>query len=188
MDEEHATSRSGGPNIPRADPIPALTRWPPSQFGRAWRCESALTLWAKGLADCGVAVTVTFGTGRGSAATSPSERTVEEIMRRAIKRINTLCYRNAAKRTGFSIGAVVAIEGIGPSERIHVHIAFEPPPDLSFKEFSRLVDRAFKRSKWIEQRPHIKECWSQDWINYTLKLGQESLVPSCCFAAKHPPA
>ena len=50
------------------------------------------------------------------------------------------------------------------------------------------IEGAFKRSKWIEQRPHVKECWSQDWINYTLKLGQESLVPSCCFAAKHPGA
>jgi hypothetical protein len=59
---------------------------------------------------------------------------------------------------------------------------------MTFIHFSRLVERAFKRSKWIEHRPYVKECWSQDWINYTLKLGQESLVPSCCFAAKHPGA
>ena len=46
----------------------------------------------------------------------------------------------------------------------------------------------FKPSKWIEQRPYMKKCWSQDWINYMLKFGQEALVPSCCFAAKHPNA
>ena len=153
-------------------------------FQRSGRFQNALTDWAKSLANCGVAVTVTFGTGRGSAATSPSLRTVEELVRKALKRMNTLCYGNAVKRMGLSIRAVTAIEGKGSSERIHVHIAFELPPDLSFKEFSRLVDRAFKRSKWIEQRPHIKECWSEDWIKYILKLGQESLVPSCCFAAK----
>jgi hypothetical protein len=108
------------------------------------------------------------------------------MVRKAIKRLNTQAYGNGVKRKGFSIGAVTAFEGTGRFERIHAHIAFEPPPDMSFNQFSRLVDRAFKRSKWIEQRPHVKECWSQDWINYTLKLGQESLVPSCCFAAKHP--
>ena len=110
------------------------------------------------------------------------------MVRKAIKRLNTQVYGNGVKRKGFSIGVVTAFEGTGRFERIHAHMAFETPPDMSFNQFSRLVDRAFKRSKWIEQRPHVKECWSQDWINYTLKLGQESLVPSCCFAAKHPDA
>lgn len=160
----------------------------PTPFRKAWHLETPLTVWAKGLANCEVAVTVTFGTGRGSAATSPSTRNVEEMTRKGIKRLNTKVYRNGVKRKGYSIGAVTAIEGTGPFERIHVHIAFEPPPSMSFGQFSLLVGQAFKPSKWIEQHPHIKECWSEDWMNYTLKLGQEALVPSCCFTPKHPGA
>ena len=156
------------------------------QFQRSGRYQNALTDWAKGLADSGVAVTVAFGSGRGAVVTCPSERNAEEIVRKGIKRLNTTAYGNMVKRKGYSIGAVTAFEGTGRFERIHAHIAFEPPPDMSFTQFSRLVDRAFKHSKWIEQRPHIKKCWSQDWINYTLKLGQEALKPSCCFRAKHP--
>lgn len=155
---------------------------------KKWHDNSPLIDWLKGHAKCHLAVTITFGVGRDSFVTSPSKRTVEEILRKGIKRINTLCYRNLVKRKGYSIGAVTVIEGVGPFERIHAHISFEPPPDMLFTQFCRLVDRAFKRSKWIAQRPHFKECWSQDWINYMLKLGQESLVPSCCFAAKHPRA
>jgi hypothetical protein len=161
-----------------------MPRQPP--FQRSGRYQNALTDWAKDLADSGLAVTVTFGSGRGAAATSPSPRTVEEIVRKALKRLNTLCYGNAVKRMGYSIGAITAIEGTGPFERIHVHIAIEPSPNMPFKQVSRLVDRVFKRSKWIEQRPHVVECWSEDWINYMLKLGQEALVPSCCFTPKHP--
>jgi surfactin synthase thioesterase subunit len=157
-------------------------------FQRVGRQQNALIDWAKGLADSGVAVTVTFGTGRGANLTCPSERNAEEMVRKGIKRLNTTVYGNSVKRKGYSIGAVTSFEGAGRFERIHAHIAFEPPPDMSFTQFSRLVDRTFKRSKWIEQRPHIKECWSQDWINYTLKLGQEALKPSCCFKAKHPVA
>ncbi len=157
-------------------------------FQRSGRYQNALTDWAKSLANSGVAVTVVFGTGRGADVTCPSEHNAEEMVRKGIKRLNTIVYGNSVKRKGYSIGAVTALEGTGRYERIHAHIAFEPPPDMSFMQFSRLVDRAFKRSKWIEQRPHIKECWSQDWINYTLKLGQEALKPSCCFKAKHPVA
>jgi hypothetical protein len=157
-------------------------------FQKTGRYQDALTDWAKGLADSGVAVTLAFGTGRGNVVTCPSERNAEEMVRKGIMRLNTMVYGNSVRRKGYSIGAVTAFEGTGRFERIHAHIAFEPPPDMSFTQFSRLVDRAFKRSKWIEQRPHIKKCWSQDWINYTLKLGQEALKPSCCFTAKHPVA
>jgi hypothetical protein len=158
---------------------------PPSSLNRDLRSGSELTSWAKIFCNCKLAITITFGSGRSTATTTPSIRTVEEILRKGLKRLNTLCYKNWVKRKGLSIGAITAIEGRVTFERIHAHIAIEPPPDMTFIHFSRLVDRAFKRSKWIEQRPHVKECWSQDWINYTLKLGQESLVPSCCFAAKH---
>ena len=188
MHEENTSSQNDGADIPQADPIAAVTRWHPSPFGRAWRYESTLNAWAKGIADCEVAVTVTFGTGRGSAATSPSERTVEEIVRKAIRWANTQVYGNGFKRKGYAIGSVTAFEGTGQFERLHAHIAFEPPSGMSFQQFSLLVGQAFKPSKWIEQRPHIKECWSEDWMNYTLKLGQEALVPSCCFTAKHPVA
>ena len=188
MDEEHTSSQSVGPNIPRADPKTAITQRRSTPFRRSGRYQNVLTDWAKGLVDSGVAVTVTFGTGRGAATTSPSTRNVEEMTRKGIKRLNTKVYRNGVKRKGYSIGAVTAIEGTGPFERIHVHIAFEPPPSMSFSQFSLLVGQAFKPSKWIEQRPHIKECWSEDWMNYTLKLGQEALVPSCCFTPKHPGA
>ena len=160
----------------------------PTPFWRSGRYQNALTDWAKGLADCEVAVTVTFGTGRGFAATSPSEKTAEDIVRKAIRWANTQVYGNGFKRKDYSIGAVTAFEGTGQFERLHAHIAFEPPPSMSFGQFSLLVGQAFKPSKWIEQRPHIKECWSGDWMNYTLKLGQEALVPSCCFWAKHPVA
>jgi hypothetical protein len=158
----------------------------PTPFRKAWHLDTPLTVWAKGLANCEVAVTVTFGTGRGFAATSPSEQTAEDIVRKAIRWANTQVYGNGFKRKDYSIGAVTAFEGKGRFERLHAHIAFEPPPGMSFKQFSLLVRQAFKPSKWIEQRPHIKECWSEDWMNYTLKLGQEALVPSCCFWAKHP--
>ena len=157
-------------------------------FQKTGRYQDALTDWAKGLADSGVAVTIAFGTGRGNVVTCTSERNAEEMVRKGIKRLNTMVYGNSVRRKGYSIGAVTAFEGTGQFERIHAHIAFEPPPDMSFSQFRRLVDRAFKRSKWIEHRPHIKKCWSQDWINYTLKLGQEALKPSCCFTAKHPVA
>ena len=163
------------------------TRRPyPTNFD--WHRDTTLVTWLKSLATCRLGVTISFGSGRGSVVTSPNHRIVQEILRKGIRRINSLCYRNCAKRKGYSIGAVTVIEGVGPFERIHAHIGFEPPPDMLFKQFCKLVDRAFKRSKWIEQRPDFKECWSQDWINYMLKLGQESLVPSCCFAAKHPVA
>lgn len=157
-------------------------------FQKTGRYQDALTDWAKGLADSGVAVTLAFGTGRGNVVTRPSERNAEEMVRKGIMRLNTMVYGNSVRRKGYSIGAVTAFEGTGQFERIHAHIAFEPPPDMSFTQFRKLVDRAFKRSKWIEHRPHIKKCWSQDWINYTLKLGQEALKPSCCFTAKHPVA
>jgi len=160
----------------------------PTPFRKAWHLDTPLTVWAKGLANCEVAVTVTFGTGRGSAATSPSKGTAEDIVRKAIRWANTRVYGNGFKRKSYSIGAVTAFEGTGRFERLHAHIAFEPPPGMSFKQFSVLVGQAFKPSKWIEQRPHIKECWSENWVNYTLKLGQEALVPSCCFKAKHPVA
>lgn len=163
-----------------------MPRQPP--FRRSGRHQKALIDWAKGLALFGVAVTVTFGTGRGAAATSPNKRTVEEMVRKAIKWLNEKCYGNGARRKGYSIGALAAIEGTGQFERIHVHIALEPPPDMSFKQFSRLVGQAFKRSKWIEHRPHVVECWSQDWINYILKLGQEALLPFSCCTPKHPGA
>ena len=162
-----------------------MTRSRPYSTNFDWHRDTTLVTWLKALAKCSLGVTISFGTGRGFVKTSPTYRIVEEILRKGIRRVNSLCYRNSAKRKGCSIGAVTVIEGRGSFERIHAHIGFEPPPDMSFKQFSRLVDRAFKRSKWIEQRPHVKECWSQDWINYMLKLGQEALVPSCCFAAKH---
>ncbi len=157
-------------------------------FQKTGRNQDALTDWAKNLANSGVAVTLAFGTGRGNVVTCPSERNAEEMVRKCIKRLNTMVYGNSVKRKGYSIGAVTAFEGTGRFERIHAHIAFEPPPDMSFTQFRRLVDRAFKRSKWIEQRPLIKKCWNNEWINYTLKLGQEALKPSCCFTAKHPVA
>jgi len=160
----------------------------PTPFRKPWHLDTPLTVWAKGLTNCEVAVTVTFGTGRRSGATSPSKDTAEDIVRKAIRWANTQVYGNGFKRKSYSIGAVTAFEGTGRFERLHAHIAFEPPPGMSFKQFSLLVRQAFKPSKWIEQRPHMKECWSEDWMNYTLKLGQEALVPSCCFRAKHPVA
>lgn len=152
---------------------------------RPTHCETPLTKWLKSFNTCKLAATVTFGTGRGTASKSPNKRTVEEILRKGIKRLNTLCYQNLVKRKGCSIGAITVIEGTRPYERIHAHISFEPPPDMSLIKFRNLVARVFKASKWIEQRPHIKECWNEEWINYILKLGQEALVPSCCFEAKH---
>jgi hypothetical protein len=167
--------------------FPAHTLHPVSTR-KNWYVNTALVLWLKSQVKSQVGVTVTFGTGRGSAVTSPSTRNVEEMTRKGIKRLNTKVYRNGVKRKGYSIGAVTAIEGTGPFERIHVHIAFEPPPSMAFSQFSLLVDQAFKPSKWIERRPHVVHCWSEDWMNYTLKLGQEALVPSCCFTPKHPGA
>ena len=184
MNEKYTVCQRGGANIPEVDPKLAMTRCrltPPFNA----HFETTLVDWVKCQFKSHVGVTVTFGAGRSGAVTCPSQRNAEEIVRKAIKRLNTKAYGNGVKRKGFSIGAVTAFEGTGRFERVHAHIAFEPPPNMSFNQFRRLVDRAFKRSKWIEHRPHIKECWSQDWINYTLKLGQESLVPSCCFAAKH---
>ena len=153
-----------------------------------WHRDTTLVTWLKGLATCRLGVTISFGTGRGSVVTSPSHRIVEEILRKGIRRVNSLCYRNSAKRKGCSIGAVTVIEGKGPLERIHAHIGFESPPKMSLKQFRALVAQAFKPSRWIERRPHFGESCNQIWINYMLKLGQESLVPSCCFAAKHPGA
>lgn len=153
-----------------------------------WRYDTSLSLWLKSLHSCRFATTITFGTGRGSNPNNPTKRTVEEILRKGIKRLNTLCYRNLVKRKGFSIGAIAVIEGTRPNERIHAHISFEPPPDMSLIKFRRLVALAFKPSKWIEQRPQMKICWNEEWVNYILKLGQEALVPSCCFEAKHPSA
>ena len=147
--------------------------------------STVLIDWLKGLAKCHLAVTVTFGVSPHSTATSPSKRTVEEILRKGIKRINTLCYRNLVKRKGYSIGAIAVIEGGGPYERIHAHIGFELPPDRSLNWFRSLVTRVFKPSKWIEMRPHIDECWNENWINYMLKFGQEAFLPSCCLIAKH---
>ena len=188
MNEEHASSQSGRANVRQAELKAAMTRWSAAPFGRSSRCETPLTGWLKSLTECRLAVTVTFGTGRGSATTTPSQRTVEEIVRKAIKWVNGKCYGNGVKRKGYSIGAVAAIEGTGQFERIHVHIAFEPPPDMLLKQFIRLLNQAFRRSKWIEQRPYVVECWSQDWINYSLKLGQEALLPFSCLTPKHPGA
>ena len=153
---------------------------------RSWPHDTHLTIWLKTNVHCRLSVTITFGSAKDLISKQPSERTVEEIVRKGIKRINTLCYLNLAKRKGYSIGAVTVIEGKGQFERIHVHMGLDPPPNISLHRFSNIVARAFKPSKWIEHRPHMKRCWNQDWINYMLKLGQEALVPSCCFAAKHP--
>lgn len=150
-----------------------------------WSCDTPLVHWLKSFNTCSLAVTITFGSGRAYRASSPSRHSVEEILRKCIKRLNTLCYRNLVKRKGFSIGAVTAIEGDEPFLRIHAHIGFEPPPGMPLNHFRGLVARVFKPSKWIEYRPHMVECWSQDWINYVLKLGQEAFVPSCCLKAKH---
>ena len=187
MNEKYTACQSGGANIPQVDPKSAMNRCRPTPPFKA-HFETTLIDWVKCQFKSHVAVTVTFGAGRNGAVIYPSQRNAEEMVRKAIKRLNTQAYGNGVKRKGFSIGAVTAFEGTGRFERIHAHMAFEPPPDMSFIQFSRLVDRAFKRSKWIEQRPHVKECWSQDWINYILKLGQEALVPSCCFTPQHPGA
>jgi hypothetical protein len=149
-------------------------------------CDTPLITWLNSFVQCKLSVTITFGMGRGSETVHPCERTVEEIIRKGIKRLNTLCYRNLVKRRGYSIGAVTVIEGKGPFDRIHAHIGFEPPVNMSLSKFSNLVGVAFKPSKWIEQRPYMKKCWSQHWINYMLKFGQDALVPSCCIATKHP--
>ena len=186
--ERNTPSQSGRANSPQGDAKAAITGHVLRPFRRSLRCETPLINWVKSQIEGRVAVTVTFGTGRGAVVTCPSERNAEEMVRKGIKRLNTMVYGNGVNRKGYSIGAVTAFEGTGRFERIHAHIAFEPPPDMSLNQFSLLVEQAFKRSKWIEQRPHIKECWSQDWINYTLKLGQEALKPSCCFVAKHPVA
>lgn len=76
-----------------------------------WHRDTTLVTWLKGLAKCSLGVTITFGTGRGSVMKSPTHRTVEEILRKGIRRVNSLCYRNCAKRKGYSIGAVTVIEG-----------------------------------------------------------------------------
>lgn len=149
------------------------------------RSDGPLAEWMKSFMVCRLAVTITFGTGRSYVALSPSKSNVEEILRKGIKRINSLCYGNMVKRKGLSIGAITVIEGGSEIERIHAHIGFEPPPEMSLQLFRVLVVKAFKPSKWIERRPFIKTCWSQDWVSYMLKLGQDSLVPSCCFKAKH---
>ena len=155
-------------------------------INNSWHCDTPLAVWVKGIVKCKLSVTITFGKGRGSEATHPCERTVEEILRKGIKRLNTLCYGNLVKRRGYSIGAVTVIEGKGLIDRIHAHIGFEPPANMSLNKFTNLVGMAFKPSKWIEQRPYMKKCWSQHWINYILKFGQDALVPSCCIVAKHP--
>jgi len=147
-----------------------------------------LTDWARTLGHCSLAVTITFDVGRCTSISSPSYQVVEQILRKGIKRINTLCYGNSVLRRGLSIGAVTVIEGAGSFDRIHGHIGFDPPPTMPLAQFRRIVVSAFRLSKWIKQRPHMKKCWSQEWVNYMLKLGQETLVPSCCFAAKHPSA
>ncbi len=147
--------------------------------------KTALVPWLKSINQSVLAVTITFVTGRKNAAASPSRHTTEEVIRKGIKRINTICYRNLAKRRGLSIGVVTVIEGGQPFKRIHAHLGFEPPPDMPLHQFCNLVTQVFKPSKWIERRPYIEKCWSQDWIDYMLKSGQESLAPSCCFKAKH---
>ena len=159
----------------------------PTSEGK-WNCDTPLSLWLKSLNSCRLATTITFGTGGGSQFNKPSKLTVQEILRKGIKRLNTLCYRNLTKRKGLSVGAITVIEGTRPYERIHAHISFDPPPHMSLTKFRSLVTRAFKTSKWIQQRPYMKECWNEDWINYIIKLGQEAVVPSCCFEAKHPSA
>jgi hypothetical protein len=89
------------------------------------------------------------------------------------------------KRRGYSIGAVAVIEGNTPLQRIHAHVGFEIPPEMSLIWFRSLVTKVFKPSKWIQQRPYMDECCDSNWINYMLKLGQEALLSSCCFSAKH---
>jgi len=155
---------------------------------KSWHRDTPLAIWLKTNIQCQMSVTITFGTAKGLASKQPSVRTVEEIVRKGIKRINTLCHGNLVKRKGYSIGAVTVIEGKGQFERIHVHIGLDPPPNITLSRFSNIVASAFKPSNWIEQRPYMKECWSQDWINYMLKSGQEAIMPSCCFVAKHPNA
>ena len=156
---------------------------PTSKFD--WHCDTTLAKWLKSLAKCRLGVTISFGTGRGSMVTSPTHRIAEEILRKGIKRVNSLCYRNCAKRKGYSIGAITVIEGGGPFEHIHAHIGFEPPPKMPLNQFCALVAHAFKPSRWIERRPHFNESCNQGWVDYMMKSGQEALVPSCCFAAKH---
>ena len=131
--------------------------------------KTDLVVWLKSINQSVLAVTITFGGGRKNAVNSPGRHTTEEVIRKGIKRINTLCYRNLAKRKGLSVGVVTVIEGgRKPFERIQAHLGFEPPPDMSLQHFCILVTQVFKPSKWIEHRPYIAKCWSQDWIDYML--------------------
>ena len=111
------------------------------QFQRSGRYQNALTDWAKGLADSGVAVTVAFGSGRGAVVTCPSERNAEEIVRKGIKRLNTTAYGNMVKRKGYSIGAVTAFEGQADLS------ASTPTSPLSRRQICRLRSSA---GSWTE--------------------------------------
>ena len=88
MNEKYTVCQSGGANIPQVDPKSAMTRCRPTPPLKA-HFETTLIDWVKCQIKSQVGVTVTFGAGRNGVVTYPSQRNAEEMVRKAIKRLNT---------------------------------------------------------------------------------------------------
>lgn len=96
-----------------------------------------------------------------------------------LHRLDSLCFGHGHRRKGFVVGCIAAVEGLGPLENWHVHLALRAPPGMNFWRFYELITKAAGKVLAFGPQIKIDEYTGPGWISYCFKTGSDSWLFEC---------
>lgn len=151
--------------------------------------KEATIQFLSGLANTdGVAVTVTwrYDNQRGDAASKYSE--ARNCIALFLHFLDNECFNHAHRRFGFRVGSGAVVEGLGPWQRMHCHLALQRPSHITMPEFIKKVEICVNRIKSFGRETVIKAIHDLGWHRYISKDGMDTVLLECCRQEKNFPA
>ena len=91
--------------------------------------------------------------------------------------LNNRCFGHGCRRRGNELGVFAVLEGIGPYEQPHWHIAVRLPKALNHERFMSAFDKARRKTRRFGDQYDIQPFYERGWFEYCLKQGVESFCP-----------
>jgi hypothetical protein len=136
--------------------------------------------WLHNLATWTHAITLTLRRSSICAKKPITQTIAVDAIRHYISRIDVGCYGHNARRKGLYVPSVVTLDWGSYGEHPHVHLSFVRPNEMSFDDFTSLIEKSAHKTYWVDDQIHIKAYKNEGWMNYIADHGVDNLLLPFC--------
>ena len=129
------------------------------------------------------AVTITFHQRHPIRRQFLNQTIAADTLTHILSRINSRCFKHAARRRGFTIAAASVLGANVLGEHLHAHLALQMPLHFSFQDFSLMVEHFIERCEWTNREFEIRPYRNEHWLSYMADHGFDSILLNCCSQA-----